>query len=164
MAGRLRRAWDAQRPGPDVRAVLARTERERMLAWGRTERGEPVVATDRGLWAYGEQLAWTEIDQVRWDEPDLAITAMDGETRRLRLGQERDLPAVIRAQVDASVIASRALRLLPDGRGATVAARRGVTGQLTWQVRYDAGVPSQDPAVVQRVEELIAGLRVELGI
>jgi|GEM_PF-6640733 len=161
---RLRDRWAAQRTPDDVRQVVTAATGERLLTWGRDDSGEPVVATDAGLWAYGERLAWTEIDHVDWAEPTFAIRAIDGETREVTMGDARDLPAMIRTKVEASVLASVAVPLDASGRGATIVARRVGPAEVSWQVRYDAGVPRDDPAFRERIDEVLAAMRTELGI
>jgi len=158
-----RRIRDALVAPPDVEAVLAAAPGERLLSWARERDGTPLVATTHGLRAYGDRLAWIEIDRVRWADGVLAVLAVDGETRELTLPEPRDLPAIVKAEVEASVVVSKAVALRPDGRGATVAARRGATGVLHWRVRYDSGI-APDEATQATVDRVIADLRVELGI
>lgn len=157
------RIREALQTPPDVQSVADAAAGERLLSWARDAQGLPVVATNAGIWAYGDRLAWTEIDHVRWAGGVLSILAIDGETRQLPLSDDRDLPAVVRGEVEASVVASRAVPLRPDGSGATLVARRDVTGALSWRVRYDRGVVPDDVDHA-RVDAELAALRDELGI
>ena len=157
------RVRDVRSVPDDVTAVLAAAPDERLLTWARERDGSPIVATTRGVWAYGDRLAWIEIDHVAWSDGVLTILAIDGERRTLRVALPRDLPAVVRSEVDASVITSRAVPLRPDGRGVTIVARRDGLGETHWRVRYDPGVES-GPESRATVDEALTALRIELGI
>ncbi|HEV7209358.1 MAG TPA: hypothetical protein VGN54_11535 [Mycobacteriales bacterium] len=160
----LAQALAAGRVPADVQSVLAAAPAERLLTWGRDVDGVPVVATDVGLWGYGERLAWTEIDHVIWTDATLTVLAIDGEARPIVLAEPRDLPVFVRAQVEASVVASRAVPLLPDGRGVTVVARRTLDGGVLWRLRFDPGVPTDDPALTEQAERVLAQMREDLGV
>lgn len=148
---------------PDVQAVADAAPKERLLSWARDDAGEPIVATNAGIWAYGDRLAWTEIDHVGWAEGVLAILAIDGQTRHIALTEDRDLPAVVRGEVEGSVVTSRAVPLRPDGGGAMIVARRDGTGELHWRVRYDPDIVP-DAEARAYVDKTLAALRAELGI
>lgn len=156
---RSRAALRNSRPPQAARDAVPRGER--LLSWGLDTAGEPLVATDAGLWGYGERLAWVEIDHVSLTGDDLVITAVDGEDREVSLGEPRDLAAVIRGQVEASVLHARHVPLLPDGRGVVVVARR-TRHTVDWQLRYDVGTPRQ-PDVEARAAAALAAIRDELG-
>lgn len=170
----MRRALAAHRPPDDVRTVVGDAHGEHLLAWGRDRDGAALVATTAGLWGYGERLAWHEIDRAVWADDVLTLLAVDGEARPVPLAEPRDLPAVVKAQVEASVLHSRAVALLPDGRGVTVVARRiggpaGVggsagSGRVDWRLHYDAGVPVDDLEVRARAESALREVRRDLGI
>jgi hypothetical protein len=157
------RVRSALRTPPDVEAIAEAATGERLLAWARDSSGEPVIATNAGIWAYGDRLAWTEIDHVGWAEGVLSILAIDGETRRLALTEDRDLPAVVRGEVEGSVVTSRVVPLRPDGGGATIVARRDTKGELHWRVRYDPNIVPDDRARAE-VDATLVALRIELGI
>ena len=135
-----------------------------VLAWGRDREGRPLVATGAGLWGYGELLAWEEIDHVRWAEDILLVVAVDGDARPVPLGEPRDLPAVVRAKVEASVLHSRRVGLLPDGRGVTVIARRLADGAIDWRLRFDAGLSPDDPDLRAQADDALERVRAELGV
>jgi len=160
----LVRALAARRLPPDVKSVVAAAPGERLLAWGRDAAGAPLVATNAGLWGYGERLGWTEIDHVSWAEDTLTLLGIDGEIRAIKVGDPRGLPAAVHGQVDGSVLASRAVPLLADGRGVTVIARRAVDGAVLWRLRYDPGVPTTDPALTGQAEQVLAQMREDLGV
>jgi hypothetical protein len=148
----------ANRPPAAVREIAGS---ERLLTWAWDTGGDPLVATDLGLWGYGERLAWTEIDHVSLTDDVLTIRAIDGEDREVPLGEPRDLPAVVKAQVEASVLHSRRVPLTPDGRGVFVVARR--SGQhIEWRLQYDAGVAITD-AMRDQADRALAAIRDELG-
>jgi hypothetical protein len=156
---RSRAALRANRPPQVVRDAVPRGER--LLSWGFDTAHEPLVATDAGLWGYGERLAWVEIDHVSLAGDQLVITAVDGEDREVLLGEARDLAAVIRGQVEASVLHSRHVPLFADGSGVTVVARR-TRDTVDWQLRYDPGVPGRGD-VEARAAVALASIRDELG-
>lgn len=161
--GRL--SWPGRSRLPaDVRTVLAAAPGERVAAWGRDEGGAPLVATDRGLWGYGERLAWTDIDHVRWADGVMTILAIDGQVRRIRLAEPGRLPPEVRQRVERTVLASRAVPFLPDGRGVTVVARRQPGGPVLWRMRYDPEVPSSDPELNALAGQALAAMRAELGL
>jgi hypothetical protein len=161
---RLRARWDSQRIPPDVRDVVAGASGERLLSWGRDRSGEPLVATDVGLWAYGERLSWLEIDHVGWVDHTLTILAIDGEVREVPVKEERDLPAMIRTKIEGSVLASAAVSLLASGPGAMIIARRAGRSAVEWHVRYDPGIPQDDPEFQERVNAVLTSMRADLGI
>ena len=159
MFERSRAAVRGTRAPQQVRRVVP--DGEHLLTWAADTGGEWLVATDLGLWGYGERLAWIEIDHVTLTGDTLVIRAADGEDREVVLGDARDLPAVVRGQVEASVLHSRFVPLLPDGRGVTVVARK-TRDTVDWRLHYDAGVPGQGDAE-SRALAALAAIRVELG-
>ncbi|MGH3745065.1 MAG: hypothetical protein ACRDTP_09420 [Mycobacteriales bacterium] len=159
MLRRLRGTLAAARPPADVRAVVP--PGEQLLSWGYDTGGDPLVATTHGLWGYGERLAWVEIDHVSLAEDVLTIRGIDGEDREVPLREARDLPAVVKAQVEGSVLHARRVPLLPDGRGVTVVARR--SGEdIDWRLQFDVGLEPDD-ALWDKAERARDSIRAELG-
>jgi hypothetical protein len=159
MFDKARAAVRANRPPDVVRAVVPAGEH--LLGWALDTAGEPLVATETGLWGYGDRLAWTEIDHVSLSGSTLVIRAIDGEDREVALGDARDLPGVVKGQVEASILHTRHVPLLRDGRGVTVVARR-TRSEVDWRLHYDAGVPGTGDAEARALAAL-AAIRVELG-
>ncbi len=159
MFERARAAVRASRPPESVRATVPAGEH--LLTWALDGAGEPLVATDGGLWGYGERLAWTEIDHVTLTGDTLVIRAADGEDREVVLGDPRDLPALVKAQVEASVLHTRHVPLFADGRGVTVVARRTRSG-VDWRLHYDPGVRGAGDAEA-RAQAALGSIRAELG-
>lgn len=159
MWGRLRERVAAGRPPAAVRAIVPADET--LLSWAYDTGGDPLVATTQGLWGYGERLAWVEIDHVTLAENVLTIRGIDGDDRVVPLREPRDLPAVVKAQVDGSVLHSRRVPLLPDGRGVTIVARRS-GADIDWRMQFDRGVEPDD-ALWDAAERARDAIRVELG-
>lgn len=159
MLERLRRRFESARPPADVRAIVPADEQ--LLSWGYDTGGDPLVATTRGLWGYGERLAWVEIDHVSLAADVLTIRGIDGDDREVPLRDPRDLPAVVKAQVEGSVLHSRRVPLLADGRGVTVVARRSGE-EIDWRLQFDVGL-EPDEALWDRAERARDAIRAELG-
>lgn len=160
MFDRARAAVRANRPPASVRAVVP--PGEHLLGWALDSGGEPLAATESGLHAYGDRLAWTEIDHVTLTGPTLVIRAIDGEAREVVLGDPRDLPAVVKARVEASILHSRHVPLLSDGRGVRVVARRSGAA-IDWRLHYDPGVLGGGDDAEARAAASLASIRAELG-
>lgn len=157
---RARAAVRANRPPQTVRDAIP--PGEHLLGWALDLEGAPLVATATGLWGYGDRLAWTEIDHVILDGQTLVIRAIDGEDREISFGDSRDLPAVVKAQVEASILHSRKVPLLADGRGVMIVARRDGRS-VDWRLHYDPGVPGTGDAEARALAAL-ADIRDELGV
>ncbi|MEO3744840.1 hypothetical protein [Plantactinospora sp. B5E13] len=150
---------------------------ERVLDWARVGDGaESVVVTDRGLWLPGGvgRLGWHDIHKAVWSGRELSVTPAepagervdyrvqaDGQVRTYLLLDPGQVPHQVRTRVTRSVAYTTHHRL-PDGGGVRVVARRvpGVDG-LTWTVRYDPGTSTEDPAVVEATDQLVAAARAE---
>jgi hypothetical protein len=142
---------------------------ERVLAWTATSGEEVLVATTLGLWLPGRpRLGWHEIHKAAWSGRELRVTpaavtaerdgyvvVTDEPVVTYLLLEPGELPHQVRARVTRSV-AYTAHHALTDSAGVRVAARRvpGVNG-LTWTVRYDAGIPADQPAVVDATDDLV---------
>ncbi len=155
---------------------------ERVIGWA-TVVGEDdawVVATNRGLRLPGraDLLGWHEIHKAAWLGNRLTIVpgveirraavdsaatdgavvdyrvTVDGDAIVVRLAKPGNVPDQVRRRVTNSV-ASTSHHPMPGG-GARIVARRvpGVDG-VTWHVRYDPGVTSDDPDVVAATDELV---------
>jgi hypothetical protein len=118
------------------------------------------------LWTPGAaRLEWDAIDRVGWSPPVLRVVASDGSPpREIRLDDPRDVPGVVRAQVDLSVVFSRRESLRP-ARGAVrlVGRRSPRSGQLWWAVLFEAGADPHDPEVSRRADELLQDAQRELA-
>ena len=155
---------------PEAVAAVALGPRERRVAWALSDRGEPVVATDRALYLPGEQpIAWSDVERAVWQRPRLTVTQLSpvegsGPQSVVVLGDDDgDLPAVVRARVGASVAWSSHSRLVPSGGVRVVARRRPGVDALDWQVVYDRDTDASDPAVRARAEQLLEAARRTIG-
>ncbi|GAB3813255.1 hypothetical protein [Micromonospora zhanjiangensis] len=163
----------------DRRPALDRDER--VLAWaeasGTGEAGagpaRPVVVTNLGLWLPGREhrLGWHDVHKAVWSGRELTVTPAERVAERdgylvvadrpvetYLLLEPGDVPEQVRARVTRSVGYTAHHPL--DSGGVRVVGRRvaGVDG-LSWAVRYDAGTPADDPAVVEATDQLVAAAR-----
>jgi hypothetical protein len=136
---------------------------ERIVAWGRTDGGDFVVATTRGLWHGGERLGWHQIHKAGWADGVLTVipsqeiepgVVADGQPLPITLAEPGGLPPEVRARVTRSVAYSAHHRLAAGG--VWVVGRRVPTVDgLVWVARYDPGTDYSDPVVRAQVTDLI---------
>lgn len=166
-----------RRERPPAEAV-ARLERdERVVAWADTA-GGPVLATPLGLWLPGhpERLAWHLIDRATWKDGVLtlvpAVDTGDGvlaeqTPRAVRVTVPRDLPNTVRVRVQKAIAFTRHHPLPVAGprRGVRVVGRR-VPGRdgVSWQLVFDPGVDSADPAVREAAAAYVEQAKAEIGV
>ncbi len=152
---------------------------EQVLAWASVGSDQVVVATNRGLWLPGsaQRLGWHEINKVTWsDDRVLRVVASssspvaegfsvvaDLPPVSMSLTEPHDLPKKVQQRVTSSVPYSSRYPL-PDGGSALVVGRR-VPGRdgLSWFVRYDGDVDSDDPDVVHLTAELVAQAKASIS-
>lgn len=154
------------KPTPEERATLALTHSERTLAFAHTIHRQPVAATRTALHTPGRVIPWHTIAKAEWAEPFLEIvvsTGPRGELLRLEFEDPGRLPPVIRERVTDSVIISEH-RTLPNGHGATFAARRLPGDEIAWSVTFDSGVDPSDPVHQAQATEMLTALRSTLGV
>lgn len=162
-----------ERPPAEVTDRFDRDER--VLAWGRTDTGAAIVASQRGLWLPAEAghrlLRWHLIDKAAWTDGTLTVTEArpgeDGVVDELppvtwAVADPRKLPATIRTRVTRSVAFTEHTPV--ETGGVRVVARR-VAGQdgLAWTVRYDEGTDTSAPQVRERAAELLADAQQRLA-
>jgi len=147
---------------------LADLERdERVLAWGATDDGEPMLATQLGLWAPmpdgRRRIGWHEINKAAWKEGLLTVTEAvhvesdvveDAAPCRWSIAEPGKLPVIIRKRVEGSVAFTEHHSV--GAVGVRVVARR-VPGRngLSWWVRYDRPGDHERPDVPAKVEALL---------
>jgi hypothetical protein len=161
---------------PPTEATKPLDRDERIVSWGRAAGGDPVVATQRGLWlpdaAGPRRIGWHLVDKATWQAGTLTVieavetgggVLAERPPVTVRLAEPRDLPATIRARVERSISYSRHYPLAPSG-GVRVVGRR-VPGQdgLSWQLVFDAGTDGDDPLLRIQAERLVANAKVETG-
>lgn len=156
---------------------------ERVLAFATTTHGDPLLATQRGIWMPdpavasaevgsdgppGVLLGWERIVEATWREDLLTLTPAeeveDGIWRRLRalafpLAEAGDLPRTVRVRMDRTV-AESTRRSLGTGGSALVVARR-VAGQdgLLRYIVFDREADLGDPAATAAAHRLLAAVR-----
>ncbi len=129
--------------------------------------GDPIVATNLGLWVRGTRTDWHDIAKAVWDGSVLSVivsspvvardgyvVVADAEPVRYPVSEPGHLPHQVRLRVTNSV-RNASHHGLPGGGGVWIAARR-VPGKdgLSWIVRYDAGTDADDPAVTLATDEI----------
>jgi hypothetical protein len=124
------------------------------------------VATTSGLRAgVVQELPWEAIAEMSWDAPQLRIRPLRGEEIVGRLRDGGDLAAQVRARLETSIVHSRRVPLLADGRGVLVVARRvGPERRVTWAVVFDPGVDPDDPVHRERAMAFLAQVRAQVGL
>jgi hypothetical protein len=161
----------------EVLATLHLQSGERVLAAATTVEGGYLVATDRQVLlpqrSTHRALPWESVERASWDRESgvLAIVEAARPDARaaehlMRVEDPGRLVDVVREQVNRSVVLTR--RLTVQGqRGIRVTGRRRPVGDdrpgLAWTVAVDPGLDLGDPNVKARVDELVAGVRSEVG-
>ncbi len=163
-------AWFGKRRLPaDERPRLE--PEERVVAWARTDAGDVVVATNRGLFLPDreERLRWHEIHKAVWSGRELVVTpaeaveeregyvvAEDLPSEAHLLLEPWDLPRHVYSRVTRSVAYTQH-HPLPGGGGVRVVGRRvSGTDGLKWTVRYDPDTDRGSEAVRRATDELVA--------
>jgi hypothetical protein len=116
-----------------------------------------VVATNLGLWlpdgSSWRRVGWQDVVKATWKGDGLHLiegSNADGiitdlPSRTITLTEPRNLPAVVKTRVEASI--ARWEQVVVPGGPARLVARRvpGVDGQQ-WTARLDTGTPDSDAA------------------
>jgi hypothetical protein len=155
------------RPPAGLRALF--DEHERLLAMAE-DGSAAVAATQFGLWlpvtrdagaaelgspaAGWRRIGWDQVVLATWTENGLHViegtrdevgVVTDLPTVTLRLAEPRNLPAVVKTRVEASIARWEQVRV-PGGTGRIVARRRPGQDGLVWTARLDSGTPDSEAA------------------
>jgi hypothetical protein len=159
------------RPPAELRSLF--TGNERLLAMAE-DGPAAVAATQFGLWlpvrpesdhpaglgASGDgapgwrRIGWDQVVKATWGEVGLQViegvldeggVVTDLPMLTLRLAEPRNLPAVVKTRVEASIARWEQVRV-PGGTGRIVARRRPGTDGLVWTARLDSGTPNSAEA------------------
>ena len=153
------------RPSADDLEALG-MQGEKPLAFALTIHRQPVAATRTALYVGDRRIPWHLVAKAEWSEPFLEITVTAGargELIRLEFEDPGRLPPVIRERVTDSVIVTEH-RSLPNGQGATFAARRLPGDEISWTVTFDSGVDPTNPVNQAQATEVLTELRSTLGV
>ena len=149
----------------ELRALFG--EHERILAMAE-DGPATVAATQFGLWLPTRRdadvegggspgwrrIGWDQVVKATWGEDGLQVTegvlddagvVTDLPPLTVRLAEPRNLPAVVRTRVEASIARWEQVRV-PGGTGRVVARRRPGQDGLVWTARLDSGTPDSAPA------------------
>jgi len=160
----------SRRPKPPAEVVAQLRPDERVLAWGDTDDGRAVVATNVGLWwpfADGlRRIGWEVVSKAVWRDTTLTVTEaevddvllIDRAPTSVTITEPRNLPATVRKRVESSVVRSE-IALIDDGTALFVGRR--VPGQdgVTWRARLEGHTLDNEvtrASVRQRIELLAA--------
>lgn len=172
-------AKGSRRRGPrlpdDIRDSLKLSGSERVLTFARDDNsGAQVVATSyRFVVLTAEEVVldrnWYDVDAGQWN-PDtwtLTVTWIDGGRAGQYTFREQDtrLPETFHERVQASVVLAAPLDLPGPHRSVRVVIRKDLRGgRLIEQTVLGRQTPVDDPAVVARIDQLIAQLRDQVGL
>jgi hypothetical protein len=114
-----------------------------------------LAQADSGLATPGwRRIGWDQVVKATWDEGGLQVVegvldergvVTDLPMLTLRLAEPRNLPAVVKTRVEASIARWEQVRV-PGGTGRIVARRRSGTDGLLWTARLDSGTPDSEQA------------------
>lgn len=167
---RLRREFGGGGLPAQARAALDLQAGERILAHARTGEGTLLVATDRALHLpNGRRVGWEHVEHAHWQRGGVHVreVATLGEKAReydLAVPEPENLPEVVRDRVNASIVINQYLRLEGNG-GVRIVGRRGLGGdEVVWNLIFDAGLDTRDPALRARAGELLTDVRRQTGL
>lgn len=164
-------AWWKRRAVPDDVLAVPLAAGERRVAWARTTDGAAVVVSDHGVHLPGRSLlAWADLARASFQRPLLVleeIAEVEGSGAQhavaLDLGDDTDLPQVLRARLSASVAWSSHQRLAPAGGVRVVGRRQRDQDALAWQLVYDADTDAKDPALRAQAEQHLLAAKRTIG-
>lgn len=142
---------------------------ERIVAFGRTQSGEVLVATERALYLDDTRIPWDLVSRANWVEPVLEVVYQtepgSSVTAALfTLSEVGQLPTTIRERVTASIVIQERV-LLEGNKGALMVARKGSDdNEIRWSVVFDDGLDPHNPVLRQRADEMLAVMRGQFGI
>lgn len=167
---RLRRDFGGGGLPAQARASLGLEAGERVLAHARTSDGAYLVATDRALHLpSGRRVGWEHVEHAHWQRGGVHVreVATLGEAPRehnVAVPEPENLPEVVRDRVTASIVINQYLRL-EGQRGVRIVGRRGLgSDEIVWNLIFDAGLDTRDPALRARAGELLTEVRRQTGL
>ncbi|MBV9820920.1 MAG: hypothetical protein JO144_01650 [Actinobacteria bacterium] len=107
-----------------------------------------------GTAAGWRRVGWDRVVKATWSEDGLQViegdvdaggVVTDRPARMLRLAEPRNLPAVVKTRVEASIARWEQVRV-PGGTARIVARRRAGMDGLVWTARLDTGTPDSPGA------------------
>jgi hypothetical protein len=161
--------WRKPALDPQVRGQLDLRPKERILAWVDDGAGRLIVASETALHLQRvppeyARIGWDRIEHASYEAGTLTVTLtpdLDSAVLRVPVGEDRDLPVVVRDRVSASVIVDRFEPL--DGEvGVRIVGRRVADGSITWRTDLDPTLVGR-PDVEDAARRALAEARAEVG-
>lgn len=161
--------WRKQPLDPEVQARLELRPKERILAWVDDGGGRLIVASETALHLQRvppeyARFAWDQIERASYETGMLTVTLtpeLDSAVLQVPVGEDRDLPVVVRDRVSASVVIDRFEPL--DGEvGVRIVGRRTAEGGIIWRTDLDPTLVGR-PDAEEVVRRALAEARAEVG-
>jgi hypothetical protein len=161
--------WRKPALDPQVRGQLDLRPKERILAWVDDGAGRLIVASETALHLQRvppeyARIGWDRIEHASYEAGTLTVTLtpdLDSAVLRVPVGEDRDLPVVVRDRVSASVVVDRFEPL--DGEvGVRIVGRRVADGSITWRTDLDPTLVGR-PDVEDAARRALAEARAEVG-
>lgn len=180
----MRFPWRRRRVPAGVLEAVDLRPGERVLAMAQSDHSALLVATSTALvrvapgsdsagetYSLDWRFRWDQIDNARWEAPDLSLkvrlgepaVAVDPQHIRTEVDKTADLPAVVRDRVSESIIASEQIPV-EGGSVLAVARRHSETTETIWRVTMGPGVDVDDPEIIKQAEQGLAALRSRWGV
>lgn len=153
-----------------MRTSLELEPGERILAAAQDDAGQWLVATDSALLVGRRRVAWIVVARAGWDDDaeTLSVDTMRSaheppELLRWVLREPGLLPETVRERVDASIVASRRVRVNQTGGLRVVARSAARSDELVWQILLDTALEATDVQIQAASEKALDELRRDLG-
>lgn len=158
---------------PAVRAQLDLRSHEKVLAWADDGAGRAVIASESALHLQRtppeySRLGWEQIEHVSYETGVMTVTLgpAHGSVRlRVPVGDDPQLPVVVRDRVTASVLVDRFVPLRGDA-GVRIVGRRQVGGpagdDVLWRAELDPTLVA-DAAARHEAQVAEREVRAEVG-
>jgi hypothetical protein len=160
--------WRRSSLDPEVKDQLELRPREKVLAWVDDGFGRAVVASETALHLQRtppsySRFGWEQVERASYDSGTLTVVLVPEQgsaALRIPVGDERELPVVVRDRVTATVVVNRFVPLRGDA-GVRIVGRRREDGQVQWRSELDPGL-ADDPGARQEAAHALEEVRAEV--